>query len=150
MAPMTRRPLTRPILALVVVVGALVVGALGGCTVPPGASAPSVPVSPSGVGVTGDVHAGPKCPVSQPGDPACADLPVSGAVLIVTSAAGGEVARVTSAADGTFRLTLAPGDYILVPQPVAGLLGTAQPVPFHVAEGSAPPVLDVSYDTGIR
>lgn len=145
MAPMTR--LLRSILAILVV---LVVGVLGGCTVPPGAPAQSVPVSSSGVGVSGQVHAGPTCPVAQPGDPACADRPLAGAVLVVTTPAGVEVARVTSTADGTFSIALAPGDYILVPQPVTGLLGTAQPIPFHVVGGSPPPALDVSYDTGIR
>ena len=147
MASMTRRSFSRSTLAYLVV---LVLATLGGCTVPPGASAQTVPVSPIGVGVTGAVHAGPTCPVSQPGDPACADRPISGAVLVVTDVAGTEVARATSAADGTFSVSLAPGDYILVPQPVSGIMGTAQAIPFHVAGGSPPPTLDVSYDTGIR
>lgn len=147
MTPMTRRSFLRPILALLVV---LVVAVLGGCTVPSGASGQPVSASSSGVGVTGAVHAGPTCPVSQPGDPACADRPIAGAVLVVTTTAGAEVARATSAADGTFSVALAPGDYILVPQPVTGIMGTAQPIPFHVAGGSPPPALDVSYDTGIR
>jgi hypothetical protein len=147
MASMTHRLPARAILAFLVV---LLVGSLGGCTGPPGASGEAVPVSPTGVGITGQVHAGPTCPVSQPGDPACADRPVSGAVLVVTTAVGAEVARATSAVDGTFSLSLAPGDYILVPQPVSGLMGTAQPIPFRVAGDSAPQPLDVSYDTGIR
>lgn len=147
MASMTHRLPARAILAFVVV---LVLGTIGACTGPPGSSGQAVPVSPTGVGITGQVHAGPTCPVSQPGDPACADRPVSGAVLIVTTAAGAEVVRATSAADGTFSLALPAGDYILVPQPVTGLMSTAQPIPFHVAGGSAPQPLDVSYDTGIR
>lgn len=147
MASMTRRPFSRATLAFVVV---LVVAALGGCTVPPGASGQTVPLASSGVVVTGTVHAGPTCPVSQPGDSACADRQIGGAVLVVTTTAGAEVARATSAADGTFSVALAPGDYILVPQPVSGIMGTAQPIPFHVAAGSPPPALDVSYDTGIR
>jgi hypothetical protein len=146
LAPMTYRTLARALLALLMV---LALGVLAGCTVPSGASQ-SVPVSPAGIRVTGQVHAGPTCPVSQPGDSACADRSVSGAVLVVTTSAGAEVARATSAADGTFSLSIAPGDYILVPQPVSGLMGTAQPIPFHVAGGSAPAPLDVSYDTGIR
>jgi hypothetical protein len=144
---MTLRPFRRTILALS---AALIVGVLGGCTAPPGGSGPSVPASPNALGVSGAVHAGPTCPVAQPGDPACADRPVSGAVLVVTTAAGAEVARATSAADGTFSVALAPGDYILVPQPVSGLMGTAPSIPFHVVVAGPPPALDVSYDTGIR
>ena len=75
---------------------------------------------------------------------------MSGAVLIVTTAAGAEVARATSAADGTFSIALVPGDYVLVPQPVSGLMGTARSIPFHVVAAGPPPALDVSYDTGIR
>ena len=42
-----------------------------------------------------------------------------------------------------------PGDYTLEPQPVEGLMGTAQPMPFTVADGAVT-WLDVAYDTGIR
>jgi hypothetical protein len=136
------------------VMAAALVAMLAACS--PGASAgvPSpTPASPAaGAVVHGRVHAGPSCPVEKvPPDPACADRPVAGAVLIVTTAAGVEVARATSAADGTFRVTLPAGDYILVPQPVQGYMGTASPVPFHAqGDGAAPAPLDISYDTGIR
>lgn len=117
--------------------------ALGGCTVGPGAG--------SGILVVGTVHAGPTCPVQRPGDSACADRAVPGAVLVVTTPAGAEVARVTSGADGSFSVSLQPGAYVLVPQPTAGLLGTAPPLPFTVTpSGSSPASLDVGYDTGIR
>jgi hypothetical protein len=130
--------------------------ALGACT--PAASTGPTPATsgatavPAGaIGVSGLVHAGPTCPVVRPGDSSCADRPVAGAVLVVTTASGTEVARATSAADGTFSVALPPGDYVLVPQPVAGLMGTAQPIPFHAqADGAAPAPLDVAYDTGIR
>jgi hypothetical protein len=76
---------------------------------------------------------------------------VAGAVLVVRNAAGAEVARVTSAADGSFSAALPAGDYVLVPQPVSGLMGTAQPLPLHIlSDGAAPAALDVVYDTGIR
>lgn len=131
--------------------------ALVACT--PAATAPPVrTASPSAspaaglVNVTGFAHAGPTCPVEKvPPDPACADRPVAGAVLVATTAAGVEVARARSAADGMFSLAIPPGDYVLVPQPVAGLMGTAQPLPFRVpADGVSPPPLDIAYDTGIR
>ncbi len=100
-------------------------------------------------GVAGRVGAGPTCPVERPGDPSCAPRPVVGAVLSITGAGGVEVARLTADAGGLFRAELQPGDYTLVPQPVEGLLGTAQPVPFTVAQGS-PTFLEIDYDTGIR
>jgi hypothetical protein len=145
---MTRRHLARAVAVLVVVT---ILGAVGACTGPPGTSGPSAPAASVAASVTGLVHAGPVCPVSKPGDPACADRPVSGAVLIVTTPAGVEVARATSVADGTFGVALPAGDYVLVPQPVSGLMGTPSSVPFHVAgDGGVPPALDVAYDTGIR
>lgn len=129
--------------------------ALVACT-PSGAQSPitsAVPTVPAGaIAVTGRVHAGPTCPVEKvPTDPACADRPVAGAVIVVRNGAGAEVARATSAADGTFSLALTAGDYVLVPQPVTGYMGTAQPRPFHVqGDGAAAAPLDVAYDTGIR
>jgi hypothetical protein len=103
------------------------------------------------LGVSGRVTAGPTCPVMQnPPDPACADRPVVDAVLIVTDGAGREVARSTSGANGDFSIALEPGHYLLTPQPVEGLMGTAQPVDFTIGEGGAGITFDIAYDTGIR
>ena len=135
----TMTPMLTRFVALVAAVALLAIAAA--CT--PGASS-GVPSqtpasSAASVVVDGLVHAGPICPVEKvPADPACADRPVAGAVLIVTTAAGVEVARATSAADGTFRVTLPAGDYILVPQPVQGYIGTASPIPFHAQGDGAP------------
>ena len=108
------------------------------------------PLPPNGE-VTGKVTAGPVCPVERvPPDPSCAPRPVAGALLIVQTTAGREVARTTSATDGTFHLNLAPGGYRLVPQPVAGYMGVAPSVDFRVDAGEPTPALEVSYDTGIR
>jgi hypothetical protein len=101
--------------------------------------------------VTGTVLAGPTCPVvTDPPDPSCADRPVEGAELIVTTQDGVEVDRVTSDADGHFSLTLAPGAYRLVPQSVEGLMGTAEPMDLAVELGMPALDLAVGYDTGIR
>lgn len=106
---------------------------------------------PNAQAVAGRAAAGPTCPVERnPPDPACADRPVAGAVIMIQNAAGAGVAQVTTAADGSFSLMLAPGAYRLVPQPVSGLMGTASPVDFQVEAGKAAPPLQVSYDTGIR
>jgi len=99
--------------------------------------------------VAGRVLAGPTCPVQRfPPDPDCADLPVAGAVLVVATLDGKELARVESTEEGRFQTRLPNGIYLLVPQPFDGLLGTAPSQEF-VLEG-APVDLQVGYDTGIR
>lgn len=104
-----------------------------------------------GTGITGTLSAGPTCPVETvPPNPACADRPVVGAVVVVNDLAGREVARVTSDADGHFSLELAPGAYQLVPQPVEGLMGTPQPVEVRVEAEGPPTDVALGYDTGIR
>jgi len=106
---------------------------------------------PAESGVSGTVTAGPTCPVvTDPPDPSCADRPVAGAVLVVTTLAGVEVDRTTSDAEGRFALSLPPGTYRLEPQPVEGLMGTAAPVEFTVEPGAPALDLVIGYDTGIR
>jgi hypothetical protein len=85
----------------------------------------------------------------EPPDPACAERPVAGAVLGFTDAGGLEVARVTSAADGSFAVELAPGAYHVSAKPVEGLMGTPGPMDVEVEAGQLTE-LQVSYDTGIR
>jgi hypothetical protein len=118
----------------------------GACTGAP------VPSASGTVAISGIATAGPVCPVERPGDSACAARPVSGATIVVTTPGGAEVARVTTGADGRFVVDLPEGDYILVPQPVEGLMGTAPPVPISVpsAGSPAPSPFPLLYDTGIR
>lgn len=100
--------------------------------------------------VSGYAHAGPMCPVeTMPPDPACADRPVEGAVILVRNSAGVVVAEPRTAADGTFSVELTPGTYTLIPQAVEGLMGTA---PEQVITVGTVPLdgIDLSYDTGIR
>lgn len=106
---------------------------------------------PDATGAQGAVTAGPTCPVERnPPDPACADRPLAGAVLVFSDDAGREVARVSSGADGTFAVELAPGSYHLTVEPLDGLMGTPGPIDFEVEAGQPAVVLQVSYDTGIR
>lgn len=106
---------------------------------------------PDATGVRGTVSAGPTCPVERdPPDPGCAPRLVAGAVLVVTDAAGAEVARATSAEDGTFSIELDPGSYRLTAPPFEGLMGTPEPMDFAVEAGGPMTELQVSYDTGIR
>ncbi|MBA3689543.1 MAG: carboxypeptidase regulatory-like domain-containing protein [Chloroflexi bacterium] len=106
---------------------------------------------PDATGVRGTVTSGPTCPVETiPPDPACASRPVVGAVLVFSDAGGAEVARATSADDGTFSVELAPGAYRVTPQPVEGMMGTPAVMDVVVEAGQPPTELQVSYDTGIR
>lgn len=101
-------------------------------------------------GVSGVVTAGPVCPVEKnPPDPACAPRPVDGAILVFRDGSGTEVARITTAADGTFFAELAQGFYVVAAQPVEGLLGTPGPQAVTVTGGAAVR-LALTYDTGIR
>jgi hypothetical protein len=102
--------------------------------------------------VAGRVVAGPTCPVVQdPPDPECADRPVGGAVIVVLDEEGREVTRATSDEEGTFNFELGPGAaYTLVPQPVEGLLGTAEPVEVAPQDFGERIEVTIVYDTGIR
>ena len=102
------------------------------------------------VDVRGTALAGPTCPVETiPPQPGCEERPVAGAVLVFQNEDGSEIERVTTEADGTFVLTLAPGVYHLVPQPVEGLMGVAPEQDLIIVDGQLPE-LTISYDTGIR
>ena len=68
----------------------------------------------------------------------------------LADASGREVARVSSGADGTFSVALAPGTYRLTAEPVEGLMGTPSPMDVGIEAGQPMTELTVSYDTGIR
>ena len=115
-------------------------------------SGPAVPAdawpSPIGAGRTGiggTALAGPVCPVERvPPDPACAARPIAGASIVIRDRAGSEIARTVTAADGSFFVEVAAGEYQVEPQPVEGLLGTAAAQAVTVLDGQ------LDYDTGIR
>jgi hypothetical protein len=71
------------------------------------------------------------------------------ATLAVTDALDDSTkARVTSGADGSFRVDLPPGDYVVVPGN-GDPFPMAQPVDVTVVAGDYAPV-EINYDTGIR
>lgn len=109
--------------------------------------------SPGGSAQTGLVitaNAGPVCPVETvPPDPACAPRPVVGAVVKIRDADGSEISSVALDASGAAFVALPPGEYTVEPQPVDGILGTAEPVEVMVVQGAAIPI-PLTYDTGIR
>ena len=107
------------------------------------------PTPPSGI--QGTVLLGPTCPVeSTPGanDPVPCLTPYS-ANLAILDSEGVRVASVTSAADGTFRLDLPPGEYVVTPSTGADTYPIAQPVSVVVTSGQYASV-EINYDTGIR
>lgn len=135
--------------------GILLIGlVLLGCTAPTGTTGPSPIVSPAGPppSVTGDVTAGPVCPVERnPPDPSCAPRPVAGAVIEAVDAAGLAVARATTAADGSYVLTIdETGTFTITGQPVAGFMRAPEPVTVTLATPGATVRADLEYDTGIR
>jgi hypothetical protein len=99
--------------------------------------------------LTVEAVAGPVCPVqTDPPKPECADRPVAGAVIVIFDDAGEEVARFPTGDDGSFSLDLLPGAYLVEPQPVEGLMGTA--FAEHISLIDRPITLTLKYDTGIR
>ncbi len=110
----------------------------------------TAPAAPK-ITLRGHATAGPVCPVETvPPDPACAPRPVAAAEVVIRDESGETVARVRTADDGRFAVSLPPGTYELVPQPVEGLMGTAPSVVVVLAEGTDPDPVEIGYDTGIR
>jgi hypothetical protein len=106
------------------------------------------PILDNSSGIYGRVTIGPVCPVVRVGE-ACPDKPYQ-ATLIILTASGDKVARIVTDADGNFRVSLAPGDYILRPEtPPNQPLPIAQEQQFTVAKGQFAE-LRVTYDSGIR
>jgi len=101
-----------------------------------------------GSGVEGITEAEPQCPISAPGA-VCPPKPVSKTIAVL-DANGNEVARFTSAHDGSFRIALAPGQYTLAE--VVSTPGTPpslKPVAVTVPPGQFVHVA-LLFDTGIR
>jgi hypothetical protein len=119
-----------------------------GPPVPAGIPAPGGGTTGGVIGIRGIATAGPVCPVVQPNDPACADRPVAGALVHVIDATGTEVATLETDATGVFVVSLPPGRYQVVPDPVPGLMGTA--APSDVTVGATLALVQLVYDTGIR
>jgi hypothetical protein len=110
--------------------------------------------SPAGAssdsGIRGIVLLGPTCPVvSYPPDPACADRPFAANLVVTTSDRARLITTFSSAADGSFVVPLAPGEYAI--RNAAG----ANPLPHCsqdavIVQPHAFTDITVSCDTGIR
>lgn len=113
------------------------------------AAGPGAPADDSGV--VGVVHLGPQCPVQSAEHPCPDTVPAGVEVTLArplpgdSAAAGKVIARGTTDADGSFRLDVAPGHYVLTSD--AGM--SCGLVDARVTDGAYATV-DVTCDTGIR
>jgi hypothetical protein len=100
-------------------------------------------------GIQGRVLAGPTCPVEIETSP-CPDRPVQATVRVLAGSPGDPpVTTFRSEEDGTFRVPLDPGDYLLVAEVAGTGALSARPVPVTVVQGTFT-MVDVFLDTGIR
>ena len=125
-----------------VLLGLAVVALLGAC----GTSSSS----DSAAGVEGRVMLGPQCPVVSPASP-CPDKPADGATVTVSQPGsdpanpGDTVTTGTTDSDGSYRIAVDPGDYVVTAD--AGM--TCTPTPVTVADAQYISA-DITCDTGIR
>src|SRR5215207_8275906 len=75
--------------------------------------------TPRGSGIEGQVLLGPMCPVVQQGQE-CPDQPYQ-ATLTVKTLDGVQITQFQSDAQGHFRVSLVPGEYILHPEAPNGI-----------------------------
>lgn len=126
---------------------AVAVLALAGC----GDEGPSTGDQEPDSGISGLVSLGPQCPVEEQANP-CADEPAARAKVTVSEQPPGEaygagpvVATTVTDDDGTFRVAVAPGDYVVTSD--AGM--SCEFMDAHVTAGTYTEV-QVPCDTGIR
>jgi hypothetical protein len=101
-----------------------------------------------GTGIQGIVQVGPTCPVERINSP-CPPHPIA-TTVVVRDAAGQEVTRFHSAADGHFKVDLAPGTYALVGLNIgSSMLPRPIPTSVTVTSGNYTSV-NIEYDSGIR
>ena len=91
----------------------------------------------------------PVCPEIQDSEP-CQSTPFETTLLIKELKSGDEVAAVQTAGDGTFRIALPPGEYIVEPEePESFVAPFADPQIVTVHEGAFS-AIEVVYDSGVR
>jgi hypothetical protein len=131
------RPWLVPLAAL-----ALVLVALGACATP--AAEPSAEAVDGPSGITGVVLVGPEC--RRPTEASPCLVPFE-ARLVVLDPDGAIVGEVTSGPDGTFRLELPPGDYVIQPSPAGDPFPRAEARSVTVVAGEMSEV-EIDYERG--
>jgi hypothetical protein len=97
-------------------------------------------------GISGRVWIGPTCPVQRQGQ--VCTRPYQATLRIERASGGAAVATLRSSVAGRFRVALAPGRYVIVPE-VRRPYPTARPVDVTVHAHRYAKV-NVNYDSGIR
>jgi hypothetical protein len=103
-------------------------------------------------GLAGRVLEGPTCPVERvPPQPRCAPRPLVATLRIRRLGSRRPARSVRSRNDGRFRVSLAPGAYVVQALPVSSSLLPRPPSPFRVeVRRGRFTAVTISYDTGIR
>jgi hypothetical protein len=100
--------------------------------------------------LTGDVVAGPTCPVEQAENP-CPPKAVANREVKILAKSGQVVATTTTDAQGHFSVALAPGEYVVAVAIVSGQVGMRQTTPGDVTVASGQSAyIKIELDTGIR
>lgn len=106
-----------------------------------------IPVPEDGTsGIEGTITLGPLKPVAQEGE--LNERPYEATVVVRTADGSREVARFRSDADGRFRVSLKPGDYLL--EPLDGNPFPTSPSHIVTVQKEAFSQVLIQYDTGIR
>lgn len=101
-------------------------------------------------GVFGRALIGPTCPLYQPDlPPQCQDKPIQAEIIVTTQDRNQEVGRIKTDKDGSYKIALAPGTYILETSPQK--TGIARGMPQSVTiEADKFTELNLHFDSGIR
>jgi len=100
--------------------------------------------------ITGDVVAGPTCPVERPENP-CPPKPVPDRRVDIQARDGATVASTTTDANGHFSVDVSPGAYVVHVTAGPGMLGIRQSTPGYVTvEAGKTDYIKIELDTGIR
>jgi hypothetical protein len=102
--------------------------------------------TPGDSGIAGQVLVGPMCPVVQQGQE-CPDQPYQ-ATLTVDSLDGRKIVQFQTDETGRFKISLAPGEYILHPEAL-NVMPFASEKSLTVETGKYTQII-VNYDSGIR
>lgn len=102
-------------------------------------------------GVFGRVFVGPICPVERiPPDPNCAERPLQTDLALTTYDGSRTVKLFSSDADGQFRISVAPGSYVIRPAPGAPSLPACSETEVLVVRVNSYTESTVHCDSGIR
>jgi len=125
----------------------LLTATLSGCAATPATPGPATSTR---TGITGQVVAGPQCPVERvPPDSRCADRPTEATIQVVDATTGRTAATVRTTPDGRFTIALPAGRYeVQVLDPAGGM--AAKPIPPVTVSDTGMTEVTLTVDTGIR